>query len=241
MNPLKFDWIPFLNEWMDKLDLDIDYPIQIHIRGKNHEQYNLIRRSFVKWHEGYNGFVVIIKETDNKKKINFEKRILIHELGHLYLWKLYKGLWLVKDDKSKYTGCRNPILDIFNDYHLSKFEGYYTLLLEELFRPGITFILKKLENKEINLTDREFSYTVYIKTYGIYKLVVRPEDYKKNIPHIIRLLKKGRKDLLRKGITPITIKKIERLLDQFPNIKDKLDDKLISHFIKKADQIYLQN
>ncbi len=226
--------LPIVDTWRKKLGIEDTkkYPLDVYI-AENEEDNKKINyhTSGIQWNDKVKSFVMYIKYP-------VKERIIIHELGHLYFAKEYSDISLVriprpKDFNPRLDEIRRMINDVFNDYHLSKFERYYNLYSNYL-KKGV----KSKTRKGLKFTQY---LPKYILAFSELNFVLSPKDRKNNILYIKAWLKDSRENIRKSNpkFTYRTFQQLDSLLNKFKKIRDRKDSKVyfafkdeVLHFLK---------
>lgn len=228
-NNLNHQFTVFFNEWIEKLGLsekiqkfqlyirpDKTKPVVLQFNDKKIivDKYSQI---FFKEKEA----IIILREVEP----NF---MLIHELGHLYLVRIYQdgrlGLTPIEGVPEELIEYMDVLLDCFVNYNLCKIEGAYPLYVKDTY----SFLPEDSRAGSIEYTNDSIN---YLKNYIYYSIsiqyILKKED--RNI-RLNRL--KGYLRALRDKIRPrINFKKLFSQLKKFGGVKDTQDSQEIIDFI----------
>jgi len=223
----------FLNEWISKLSLEseriewIDLPFS-HFDNKEH---NYAKAQISYYYQ--KGFWLITYE-ETVKPYAF-----IHELGHIYLWKLTNHLDILKKNEvilkknpltTKIKNLENALLDCFVNYNLIEFDDFK--------KPYLYNCIDNL-SRIYQFESIDQSLRFYLYWYIIYKFII-PEDvrnlFTKEIKECLGQYKKyimGKSSFNQKFFLKLNAK-----LNKFSLIKDVKNIKIIINFIYEILAIF---
>ncbi len=168
-----------------------------------------------------------------------DKRVVIHELGHIYLAKILNNWFFVASCKIPNQRFRkmnkeierflNRLIDCFVDYKLSKFEGFYTA-----FVVYVNSDLKDHPNPQI-YESKDFVF-YYLKAYIDLCHILKPEDqnaFNSEIKsYLIKIknfvIKKVREE---KNRLSFRFQNLDQQLDKFNEIRESLEPKILVNFM----------
>lgn len=216
-----------VEKWVKILNLEHSFDYDVHI-GFTEGQ------SFCGFRDTY--FVIGIN-----KDTPYKEQTIAHELGHLYLAKLYNDFGLIKHNgkvpKSKtdleILGYSKALIDPFVNYHLSKFKEYPFLLLNTL--KGYSTNSVEFQ-KDFTLQDYLMLYMdIYVEYYHVLK-PTKDITFKQSMKTTHNNLRKAILDSCPRE-RKFTLKKIQDLdreLNTFRKIKDIMNSQTIIDFTKRV-------
>lgn len=188
--------------------------------------------SYIKHNIGEDDYLIVCKYP-------VSKFVLIHELGHIYLWKQLNSLEGFKpnieraSDPFLFSNAEafyNAILDCFVNYRLCQFEGFNDLLVE--FREHHI----KENRKEWDNNTFKAYFKIYICLY-IESNFIYEKEAKLRLKRYVKLNLKTLRDSAikcskreNKKVSYQDFQKIDQVLNRFGKIKNTTDPKDICSF-----------
>ena len=214
-----------VDTWRKKFGIEDTkkYPVRVYM-AENEEDNKKINyhTSGIQWNDKVNSFVMYIKYP-------IKERIIVHELGHLYLAKEYNDISIIKmprpkDFNPKLDEIRKMTDDVFNDYHLSKFERYYNLYSNHI-KEGV----KSKSRKGLKFTQY---LPKYILGYSELNFVLSQKDKSNNTLYIKAWLKDYRENIRKSNpkFTYRNFQQLDSILNKFRKIRDRKDSKVFFGF-----------
>lgn len=225
----------FINEWKSKLSIEseriewIDLPFS-HFDNEEHN-YSKVQVSYY-YEKGF--WLITYEET-------VKPYAFIHELGHIYLWKLTNHLDIIKSRKliinknpitTKINHLENVLLDCFVNYNLYEFEEFKKLFLFECIDN-----LNRIYHFNNNQLDKILQF--YIYWYIIYNFIIEKEvkdHYEKQIKDVLKPFKK---EIMRKSsFNQKFFLRLNAKLNKFNQIKETKKIRTIINFIYEVLGIF---